>query len=76
MDEKHLAACTKYVELNPVRAGLAKSLQDWPWSSAGHYINGKDDALVKTQPLLHMIYNSWEIFLGDDVQRDEYALWS
>lgn len=25
MDEKHLIACAKYIELNPVRAGLAKS---------------------------------------------------
>ena len=23
-----------YIELNPVKAGLAKSPQDWPWSSA------------------------------------------
>ena len=25
----------KYVERNPVRAGLACSIDDWPWSSAG-----------------------------------------
>ena len=75
MDEKYLAACTKYVELNPVRAGLVKFPQDWPWSSAGRHIKEEDDALVKTQPLLDMIQHSWEIFLGDDAQRDEYALW-
>jgi len=34
MDEMYLLACTKYVELNPVRAGLVKNPEDWHWSSA------------------------------------------
>jgi putative transposase len=31
-DEEHLRATCRYVLLNPVRAGLAPSPHDWPWS--------------------------------------------
>ena len=34
MDEPYLLAAARYVELNPVRAGLVQSAGDWPWSSA------------------------------------------
>ena len=33
----------RYVEWNPVRAGLAKSIEEWPWSSAR---SGADDLVV------------------------------
>ncbi|WP_246556012.1 transposase [Desulfonema magnum] len=29
MDEKYLLACARYVELNPVRSGLAKKPEEW-----------------------------------------------
>ena len=32
MDEPHLLACVRYVELNLVRAGLVAQAQDWPGS--------------------------------------------
>jgi putative transposase len=31
-DEEHLRATCGYVLLNPVRAGLVVTAQDWPWS--------------------------------------------
>ncbi len=31
--ESHLLAVVRYVVLNPVRAGLAKGPENWPWSS-------------------------------------------
>jgi len=34
-DDDHLATVCRYVERNPVRAGLVKTCLDWPWSSAG-----------------------------------------
>ena len=68
MDGRYLLACTKYVELNPVRAGLVKRSEDWPWSSAGSHITGKDDVLVKTKPLLDIVKKPWEQFLSTDAQ--------
>jgi putative transposase len=31
-DEQHLVAAVAYTLRNPVRAGIAKSVEDWPWS--------------------------------------------
>ena len=74
MDEGYLLACTRYVELNPVRAGLVKKPEDWHWSSAGPHMKGKDDILVKTKPLLEMVNKPWEDFLAIDAQEPEIAL--
>jgi putative transposase len=63
MDEGYLLACTRYIELNPVRAGLAKKPEDWPWSSALPHIRGENDILVKTEPLLSMVKKGWDEFL-------------
>ena len=74
LDDRYLLACTKYVELNPVRAGLVKKPEDWLWSSAGSHMNGKDDILVKTKPLLEIANKPWEMFLVSDTQEQEIAL--
>lgn len=34
LDESHLWAALRYVELNPVRAGMVEMAQQWKWSSA------------------------------------------
>jgi putative transposase len=74
MEESYLLACTRYVELNPLRAGLVKKPEDWRWSSAWPHMKGKDDILVKTKPLLEMVNSPWEKFLAFDVQELEMAL--
>ncbi len=68
MEERYLLACTRYIELNPVRAGLAKEPEDWRWSSARAHMNDKDDILVKTRPLLEIVNQPWRKFLSFDVQ--------
>ena len=35
-DEAHLKRAIRYTEQNPVKAFLARSARDWPWSSARH----------------------------------------
>ena len=52
MDEAHMMAAARYVELNPVRARLAHTAAEWPWSSARAHLEGRDDGLVKVRPLL------------------------
>jgi len=34
MDKMHLLSAVRYVEQNPVKAGLVRHPADWPWSSA------------------------------------------
>ena len=63
MDEAHLAAASRYVALNPVRARLADRAEDWPWSSARAHIAGADDRLVEVAPLLDR-FGDFASFLG------------
>src|SRR6202162_3839314 len=34
-DRDHEGRVTRYIENNPVKAGLCGNVRDWPWSSAG-----------------------------------------
>ena len=74
MNEEYLLACSRYVELNPVRAGLVKEPEAWPWSSASSHIRGQDDLVVKTRPLTEMIDINWKDFLTVDVQETKIEL--
>jgi len=42
MDSAHLWMAMRYVELNPVRAGLASEAASWKWSSAGVHCGGSE----------------------------------
>lgn len=66
MDEYHLLAAVKYVELNPVSAGLCQRPEDWPWSSTRAHFAGNDDALVSTMPMMKRMPN-WREFLQSPV---------
>ncbi len=74
MEERYLLACTRYIEYNPVRAGLAKRPEDWKWSSAGAHMDEKDDILVKTSPLLEIVNTPWRDFLSSDIHASEIEL--
>jgi putative transposase len=74
MEESYLLACTRYIEYNPVRAGLVKRPEDWKWSSAGAHMNEKDDVLVKTRPLLEIVNTPWGDFLSSDIKESEIEL--
>ncbi|HEY2482162.1 MAG TPA: transposase, partial [Caulobacteraceae bacterium] len=55
MDEAHLYAAIRYVDLNPVRAGLVDRAADWPWSSARAHLSGRDDGVVSVAPALERV---------------------
>ena len=44
--DSYLFACYRYIELNPVRAGLTPDPRAYPWSSHGANAFGRHDALV------------------------------
>ena len=60
----------RYVELNPVRAGLVPTAEDWPWSSARAHLAGRDDALAKVAPLLAII-GDWRALLDSALAEEE-----
>ena len=70
MDEPYLLAAARYVELNPVRARLAPSAAQWPWSTARAHLSGRDDALVNAASLLAII-GDWQGLLESAVSEEE-----
>jgi putative transposase len=40
----HLLTALRYVDLNPVRAGLIERAVDYRWSSAGAHVSGRDSS--------------------------------
>ena len=47
VDTQHyFLACCRYIELNPVRAGLARAPEDYPWSSYRHNALGEENGLL------------------------------
>ena len=70
MDEIHLRMAMRYVELNPVKAGLVERPGDWPWSSAAAHLTGQDDALVRIEPMYSEI-GDWEAYLALDIDEEE-----
>jgi putative transposase len=68
MDKAYLLACSRYVERNPVRAGLCKRPREYQWSSAAAHLSRQDDLLVQVDPLLKLV-PSWAKHLS--VEPDE-----
>ncbi len=46
----YMLACTRYIELNPVRAGLVAGPSAWPWSSYRQRMGYTDDTWIQRDP--------------------------
>lgn len=49
--ERHLLACGRYIEQNPLKANLAGRAEDFHYSSARFYVTGENDGLTTENPL-------------------------
>ena len=63
--DRYLLTCYRYVELNPVRAGMTPNLGDYHWSSYSANALGRPDTLL----VLHPTY----LGLGADVESRQRA---
>jgi putative transposase len=73
MDDAHLMVAVRYVENNPVKAGLVAKAEDWRWSSARAHVLGEDDGLTNIAEIGRHVTN-WRAYLVDGVEaadRDE-----
>lgn len=76
LEPDHLWRGLRYVELNPVRAGLVDSAADYPWSSALPHT--QDSAWHQCQALLPLRpvvepwdSHQWQEFLGEGDQHED-----
>lgn len=66
LDENHLLAAVRYVERNPVKAGIVSHTRDYRWSSARFHLGIEaTDMLVMDRTLLGLV-SDWENFLLDE----------
>jgi len=70
MDEDHLLACARYVELNPVRARLVDRPERWRWSSARAHLGLGADGLTDPAPLLDRVPD-WSALLDSGLAGSE-----
>jgi REP-associated tyrosine transposase len=73
LDESHLWKALRYVELNPVRAGLVTAAELWRWSSAVAHCGG-----TNSDPMLEMerwrkrwTATEWNQFLTDSASAED-----
>ena len=62
--EHYLLTCSRYIELNPVRAQMTKHPSEYPWSSYSYNALGKANSLVTPHPLYKRLGRS-----SDDRQK-------
>ena len=71
LDDAHLYHAVRYVECNPVRAGMVARAEDYPWSSALPHVLGQQDRYLDDGlPLLGVIkdWSSW--LAGNESEAD------
>ncbi|MCZ7599284.1 MAG: transposase [Gammaproteobacteria bacterium] len=73
MDDRHTWAAVRYIERNPVRAGLVTAPADWRWSSARAHLAGEDDGIVTLAPLLEQ-FGDWAAYLAGGAEAEADTL--
>jgi len=69
MDDSYLFRAIRYIELNPVRAGMVENPEDYPWSSARTHILRTADPVVTNHSLSAAIAD-WHAFLAEGIDDD------
>jgi len=72
MDAAHLMTAVRYVELNPVRAKLARRAEDWRWSSAKAHATGAPDGLTDLSALAG-VHRNWRAMLRRGLEAGDLA---
>ncbi len=69
-DDAQMFTLMRYVEANPVRAGLCKSCDDWRWSSAHERRLPSPAWSILSQPPIELPLD-WINYVNASVQEDE-----
>ncbi len=67
MDNNHLLSTARYVERNPVRAGICFSPKDYQWSSSRYNLGlTNNDILIQSKHPRYGKPDEWESWLNED----------
>ncbi len=69
LDTDYYRNAVRYVELNPLRAGLVERAEDYRWSSAATHCGIRNDPLVKGRPnsIAFTNISNWSRWLAEDL---------
>jgi len=73
MDDAHLWAATRYVELNPIAADMVTDPLDWPWSSAHTHLKKTADANIKLAASPDLT-DDWASYLASGISETDNDL--
>ena len=66
MDDRYTFSAVRYVERNPVRAGIVCKAEDYQWSSAFYHVSGiKNEFLLNDEPIKNEI-SDWKSYLSSN----------
>ena len=71
LDEAHLYAGMRYVENNPVRSNIAKTAEEYRWSSARSHVDGTPDPVLSNDCYVLESVGDWSVYLE---QKEESRL--
>ena len=50
LEIKYFLACLRYIEMNPLRAGIVENLEEYPWSSYRFRAYGEESKILDYDP--------------------------
>ncbi|NWF75793.1 MAG: transposase [Nitrospirae bacterium] len=69
--EKYLWAVARYIEQNPVRAGIVEKAEDYPYSSAQAHVNGGKDSVLGKDLFSNDQRENYILLLRSEIPREE-----
>lgn len=70
LDSQHLYHAVRYVERNPVRAGIVRRAEDYKWSSARAHVERKKDPMLIDFSLTEEI-KDWSMYLREQDEEEK-----
>jgi putative transposase len=76
LDSNYFLNAVRYVELNPVRAGIVARAEIYPWSSAAAHCGLRNDPIVEPRPPYEPFagISDWASWLAEGVDTEQLAV--
>ena len=68
LDERHLLVAVRYVENNPVVAGMVKNAWQYKWSSAAYHVGGIEGDVLVSSSNLYGLVKDWRTHLDEQIE--------
>lgn len=65
LDDQSVFEEVRFIEMDPVRAGIVGRPEDYPWSSARHHVLGETDPVIGDGCFLKGKIPDWRVYLAD-----------